>query len=127
MVGKGKRAEALRYAKEIRDINCPSSAIPSACESILLESGMALMAYHRYAIKANKHNTRLATFRPIVKKCPHKDQPDILNDLVASTPGEEGKWFAAAKSAGYDYIFFALSSCTFNRYASTISAGYFLV
>ena len=27
----------------------------------------------------------------------------ILDDLVAMTPGEEGKWFAAAKSAGlYD-------------------------
>jgi hypothetical protein len=24
---------------------------------------------------------------------------DALNDLVASTPGEEGKWFAAAKDA----------------------------
>ncbi len=25
---------------------------------------------------------------------------ELLGDLVASTPGEEGKWFAAAKEAG---------------------------
>ena len=29
-----------------------------------------------------------------------KDKTEILSDLIASTPGEEGKWFAAAKDAG---------------------------
>jgi len=36
----------------------------------------------------------------VVKKYPHKPKTTILTDLVAHTPGEEGKWFAAAKSAG---------------------------
>ena len=31
---------------------------------------------------------------------PHKKERQILEDLIASTPGDEGKWFAAAKSAG---------------------------
>ncbi|MEA1936265.1 MAG: hypothetical protein U9M96_05565, partial [Thermodesulfobacteriota bacterium] len=45
----------------------------------------------------------LAAFRAITRKYPHKDVRDVLHDLVASTPGDEGKWFAAAKSAGlYD-------------------------
>ncbi len=47
--------------------------------------------------------TYLATFRSIVKKYPNQAPAKILSDLVASTPGQEGKWFAAAKDAGlYD-------------------------
>ena len=47
--------------------------------------------------------TNLATFRAIAKKYPQKTAGEILHDLVESTPGEEGKWFASAKSAGlYD-------------------------
>ena len=39
----------------------------------------------------------------VVKKFPHNDPTEILDDLVASTPWEAGKWLAAAKSAGlYD-------------------------
>jgi hypothetical protein len=36
----------------------------------------------------------------IVRKYPQKDPERILRDLVARTPGDEGKWFAAAKEAG---------------------------
>ena len=56
-------------------------------------------AYERYAIAANQTSTYLSTFRAIVKKYPDKDPADILRDLVASQPGYEGKWFAAAKDA----------------------------
>jgi hypothetical protein len=43
------------------------------------------------------------TFRAIINKYPNKKPADIFKNLVASTPGNEGKWFAAAKSAGlYD-------------------------
>ncbi len=34
-----------------------------------------------------------------MKKYPHKTGPEVLADLVAHTPANEGKWFAAAKSA----------------------------
>ncbi len=34
----------------------------------------------------------------MAKKYPHKEASEILADLVELTPGEEGKWFAAAKS-----------------------------
>lgn len=57
-------------------------------------------AYKRYALEANRATTNLATFRAIAKKYPDKAPEAILRDLVASTPGDEGKWFAAAKSAG---------------------------
>ena len=35
-----------------------------------------------------------------MKKYPHKQPTEVLRDLIASTPGSEGKWFAAAKDAG---------------------------
>ncbi len=50
---------------------------------------------------ANRAGTNLATFRAIKKKYPAKDPRGILDDLIAATPGEEGKWFATAKTLGY--------------------------
>jgi len=48
---------------------------------------------------SRRAGTYLAWFRAVAKKSPHKEPTETLEDLVASTPGEEGKWFAAAKSA----------------------------
>ena len=42
----------------------------------------------------------MATFKAIVKKYPHMSRETILRDLVGSQPGNEGKWFVAAKDAG---------------------------
>ncbi len=100
LMAMGKKAEALRYAEESRSLNEPDYRISETCEEILLTSGLVEEAYVRYAIEANQKTTYLATFRAIVKKYPNKEPGDILADLVASSPGNEGKWFAAAKSAG---------------------------
>ena len=100
LAAMGRKAEAVRYAHASRGLNESPMAISRACEDILLSSGLAEEAYSRYAIEANRKTTYLATFRAIAKKYPHKEPGDILRDLVASTPGEEGKWFAAAKSVG---------------------------
>jgi hypothetical protein len=69
-------------------------------EKILLSSGIVEEAYRRYGLSANRAGTYLATFRAVVKKYPSKEPRAILEDLVQTTPGEEGKWFAAAKSTG---------------------------
>ncbi|MEX1214734.1 hypothetical protein [Saccharospirillum sp.] len=99
----GKKAEAIRYAEDSRGLNDPRWLIAQACEAILLSSGLLDEAYHRYAVEANQRTTNLATFRAIVRKYPNKQPEAILHDLVASAPGAEGKWFAAAKDAGlYD-------------------------
>lgn len=96
----GKKSEAIRYAEESRGLNEPGGQIARACENILLSSGLIDEAYRRYAFEANQGTTNLATFRAIAKKYPHKSREEILRDLVASMPGVEGKWFAAAKDAG---------------------------
>ncbi|SFN66964.1 hypothetical protein SAMN05660284_02020 [Formivibrio citricus] len=96
----GKKAEAIRYAEASRGLTQSDWQISEICEEILLSSGLADEAYQRYAIAANQGTTNLATFRAIAKKYPHKAPTKILRDLAASTPGAEGKWFAAAKDAG---------------------------
>jgi len=99
LVALGRKAEAIRYAEECRGLNEPSWQIAQACEAILLSSGMADEAYERYAYEANQAGTYLATFRAICKKYSGRTPESILADLVNRIPGEEGKWFAAAKDA----------------------------
>ncbi len=99
LVAMGKKTEALHYAGATQGRNEPLGQIAEACEAILLSSGLADEAYQRYALIANRAGTYLATFRAVCRKYPHKPPEDVLNDLVASTPGDEGKWFAAAKDA----------------------------
>ena len=100
LISVGKKDEAFRYAEDSRGLHDSPVAIARACEEILLSSGMTEEAYNRYAIEAHQKTTYLATFRTIAKKYPHKEASRILRDLVVSTPGQEGKWFAAAKSVG---------------------------
>ena len=95
----GKMAEALNYAEAQRSVSDSPSTIARTCEQILLSSGFVDEAYQRYGIEANRAGTYLAWFRSVVKTYPHKEPATILSDLAAATPGEEGKWFAAAKSA----------------------------
>ncbi len=101
LVAQGKRADALRYAEQSRSETADSGAkIARACEELLLRSGMAEEAYRRYAIAAVAYeSTYIARFRSLAKKYPSVAPATLLADLVASTPGESGKWFAAAKSA----------------------------
>jgi len=99
LVALGRKAEALRYAEASRGRNDSPGPIARSCEEILLSSGLAEEAYQRYAIEATRRSTYLATFRAIAKKYPDLPPERILLDLAESTPGEEGKWFAAAKDA----------------------------
>lgn len=96
----GKTDEAIRYAKASQGLNDGYIQIAVACEAILIDAGRPEEAYCRFALDANTTNTHLARFRALAKKYPHKKPEVILRDLIASAPGEEGKWFATAKSLG---------------------------
>jgi hypothetical protein len=103
LAAKGQKAEALRYAESCRSPYASDFAVDATCEEILLSSGLVDEAYARYGVRANRGGTYLATFRALAKRYPHKAPSEILADLVKTTPGDEGKWFAAAKEAGlYD-------------------------
>jgi len=100
LVAQGKTTAAIRYAEDTRGLNQPDGRISMACEEILLSEGRWREAYDRYALEANRQSTYLATFQAMTSKYPQIEPKAILGDLVARTPGEEGKWFVAAKSAG---------------------------
>ncbi len=99
----GRKAEAIQFAEASRGKWTNDHEVDRACEDVLLSSGLAGEAYRRYGVRAARGGTFLATFRALAKRYPGKAPGELLRDLVASTPGEEGKWFAAAKEAGlYD-------------------------
>jgi hypothetical protein len=100
LAAMGRKGEAIRYAEQSLEQEDRPVAIARACEEILLSSGLADEAYRRYGLLANRAGTYLAWFRAVAKKYPQRKPEEILADLVAITPGEEGKWFAAAKDAG---------------------------
>jgi len=99
----GQKGEAIRYAESCRSPWASDADIDSLCEQILLSSGLVDEAYQRYGLRAHTSGTYLATFRAVARTYPHKKPSEILADLVNTTPGNEGKWFVAAKDAGlYD-------------------------
>ena len=100
LLAEGRTDEALAYAEASRGLNQPDASIDAACEKILLDIGRAHEAYEKYALTANASSTGLATFRAIVKKYPGHDPKKILLDLATSS-GDPGRWFAAAKDAGF--------------------------
>jgi len=100
LLSQGRVDEALAYAEASRGLNQPDTDIDAACERILLDSGREDEAYEKYALTANGSSTGLATFRAIVKKYPGRDPKKVLVNLAASS-GEPGRWFAAAKDAGF--------------------------
>ena len=75
--------------------------IDRTCEEILISSGLYEEAYRRYGLSAAVGNSYIARFRSVAKRYPMRDKLQILSDLIAATPGEEGKWFATAKKLGF--------------------------
>jgi hypothetical protein len=112
LAAMGRKAEAVRYAESCRGPWTADTEVDLECEAILLSSGMTQEAYERYGLRANQGATYLATFRAVARKYPHKTPHAILTDLVKTTPGDEGKWFAAAKEAGLYEDALALASRT---------------
>ncbi len=100
LAAQGQKAEAIRYAEGCRSPWASDQDIDRVCEEVLLSSGLVDEAYRRYGLTASRAATYLAWFREVEKRYPCKRPAEILADLVALTPGDESKWFAAAKDAG---------------------------
>jgi hypothetical protein len=92
-----RKAEAVQFAEASRGLNQPDSVIDRTCEEILISSAMHEEAYQRYGLSAAVGSSYITRFRAVAKRYPMKDKSQILTDLIATTPGEEGKWFATAK------------------------------
>ncbi len=104
LLAMGRKSEALKYAEVSRGLNQPDSTIDQACEEIQISSGLHDEAYRRYGLSAAQGNSYLARFRAVAKRYPMMAPEDILSDLIKTTPGSEGKWFATAKDLKlYDF------------------------
>ena len=99
MVALQNHDEAINQAEMFRKSSSNEQEIDALCEEILLAQGKVEEAYLQYGLWVAKGGTYLARFRAVAKKYPHKEGAQILADLVDISPGNEGKWFAAAKSA----------------------------
>jgi hypothetical protein len=100
LAAMGRTDEAICCAEGSRGPSSSGTHIDALCEEIMLSSGLVDEAYERYGLAAHRAHTYLAWFRAVARTYPHKESACILADLVAITPGDEGKWFAAAKAVG---------------------------
>jgi len=101
LLALGRKAEAVQYAEASRGLNEPDSVIDQACEHILISSGLHDEAYRRYGLRAAVGNSYIARFRSVAKRYPMKDKSQMLSDFIATTPGEEEKWFAKPRNSNF--------------------------
>ena len=103
LVRQGLWEAAIAFAESVRDTaNSPyeDRSIDRFCEDLLIRHGRSNEAYRRYGLVAAGGTTNLATFRALTKRYPDRDRRQTLIDLI-ETRGDKGKWFAAAKDAGF--------------------------
>jgi hypothetical protein len=98
LAARGDVDGAVNLMEGLRSRHAPDMALSAVAEQLLLDAGRVDEAYARYGIQATSANTNIATYRAIAKRYPGIEPTRILGDLIASTPSEEGKWFATAKT-----------------------------
>lgn len=97
-VARGEIDEAIEFMSKAVNPWTPMAGLARFAEGVLLQAGRRTEAYEKYALEANRATTYIATFRLVSKKYPEIDADRVLKDLIATTPGEQGKWFATAKT-----------------------------
>lgn len=100
LVRQGRVDEAVARAEAcLSESPNTSWGVSPFCERVLLQAGRRDEAYRRYGRASAGHATYLGTYRAIIRKYPERDPRQVLLDLAGTA--ERGKWFAAAKEAGF--------------------------
>ena len=100
---QGHYDAALAFADACRRASIQSydhRQIDRFCEGVLLKAGREEEAYRRYGPHVGVGATYVAIYRDTLRRYPGRDPRQVLLDLIEAR-GERGKWFAAAKSAGF--------------------------
>jgi hypothetical protein len=103
LLRQGLWEAAIAHAEATRDDTGgrhDNRAIDKFCEGVLLRQRRGEEAFRHYGLRAAAGATNLATYRTLLRAYPDRDRRGILLDLIESR-GEKGKWFAAAKDAGF--------------------------
>lgn len=95
---RGQVDDAIAYVRERAGSTTSLETIARFAEAELLKAGRRAEAFDQFALLANQANSNLSTFRALAKKYPELAPDKLLGHLIASTPGEPGKWFATAKT-----------------------------
>ena len=96
----GRWEEAVAFADSVRDAGHDKISIDLFCEKVLIHQGRSDEAYRRFGLDAATGTTNLAIYRSLVRTYPERNRRQLLLDLI-ETRGDKGKWFAAAKDAGF--------------------------
>jgi hypothetical protein len=97
---QGLTDAAVAYAESRRKDGYDDIRVTEFCERALLDADRREEAYQGYGLHAARANTYLAVFRATSRKYPEREPRKVLIDLIEAR-GAQGKWFAAAKSAGF--------------------------
>lgn len=98
---KGDLDAALKMVDEYMcDPYISPYAVARLGEELLMQSGRIEEAYRKYAFRLPFQTTGLATFTTIHKRYPKISPQRIINDLLANDPGNERRYFAAARKIG---------------------------
>jgi hypothetical protein len=97
LAARGQVDKAIAYARDRAGSTTSLETIARFAEKTLLKAGRRAEAFDQYALLANQAHSNLSTFRALAKKYPELAPDKVLGHLIASTPGEPGKWFATAK------------------------------
>ncbi|MCA9688839.1 MAG: hypothetical protein KC636_04470, partial [Myxococcales bacterium] len=99
LAAAGRLDEAIAYAQHSNPLGHRRELdIARTCEELLLAAGERGRAYAEFAAAANTRQNCLQTFKALCARYPEHEPGTILADLIAHKPGEEGKWFATART-----------------------------
>ena len=100
LLRQGRWEEAVAFADSVRDAGHDKISIDLFCEKVLIHQGRSDEAYRRFGLGAATGTTNLAIYRSLVRTYPERNRRQLLLDLI-KTRDDKGKWFAAAKDAGF--------------------------
>ncbi len=96
-----RKEEALAIADACRRTSVNGTpSIDQVLIEYMLAPAPVELDYGPAAFQALRKRTYIAWYRAVSEKFPGRQPIEILQDLIATMPGEEGKWFATAKELG---------------------------
>ncbi len=97
LAATGRIDEALAYAADSNPLgHRHAQDIARMCERVLLAGGRREAAYRGFAAAAHARQNCRQTFEALRRAYPERGAGELLADLLAASPGQEGRWFATA-------------------------------
>ncbi len=102
LAARGETDAALAYAAASNPLgHHHAQDIARVCEAVLLAAGRRDDAYRRFAAAAHARQNCRQTFDALLRAYPELAPGRLLDDLIAASPGQEGRWFATACALRY--------------------------